>query len=149
MTHEQQPPPVGIIFPVLIAEETYKSGIYDGDTVKVRRLGSKFFFPVRIIDCWCPELIIKGKAKSLPVRQQKRIVKAAEAARESLVDLLHMHKPLLFHLPVLSWDLSELITMSRVLGNLWAGNYSVAEWMVEHGHATRTKKELSERGLAA
>jgi hypothetical protein len=144
-------PEIGICLPVTIAEETHKNGIYDGDTIRVHRLGSDLHLAVRLRDCWAPEVSIRGAARQYPQEQQAAIKQAGTAARDALVELTEqspgdMRLFLGFDL-IEGNDLLDLISLSRLLGWLWVGDTNVSEYLCSKGLAYPTKAELSAAGM--
>ena len=144
------PPPIGLCIPVQVASETYQQGIHDGDTVKLHPSWSKLVFALRILDCWCPEVQIRGKAKEFSQEKKDRILRVGQAARDELSDLLS-NRDLRFAVPfeiVQNYNIFDMLTFGRVLGHLWADEIHVAQHLVGKGLAFRTKQECIDAGLA-
>lgn len=93
------PPPIGICFPVQLARETRDEGIYDGDTVKLRAYWSDRVFSARLLDCWAPEIVLRGNARTYSLAKQSRILAAGQQARDRLVQLLTSTEDLRFAIP--------------------------------------------------
>lgn len=101
--------------------------VIDGDTVVVE---IKQMLHVRMLQCWAPESRTKDlieKAKGL-------------AAKEHLQTLIDQEDQARLFVP-LSGDLTEAITLGRVLGYLWrkGDNESLSEIQVEDGFAKPDK----------
>jgi hypothetical protein len=144
-------PPCGLCIPVVVATDTLDQGIHDGDTIKLRPTWSQLTFPLRLIDCWCPEVQIRGLARNYPREKQQRILAAGHAARAALIQLLRPNPELRFAIPfdlVSNGNILELISFSRILGHLWANDIHVAEYLISKGHAFRTKEKGIAAGLA-
>lgn len=114
--------------------------VIDGDTlvVEIRRT-----IRVRLLDCWAPE-----------TRSKDEDCKAAGlAAKEFLEKFLPEGNDVIVEIPTdqegENGDLASVLTMGRVLGNVWNSykGEDVAKMMVKSGHATQSKAELEERGL--
>lgn len=133
-----QQPPTGCTTPVAIVD------IHDGDTVTVeitRRV------TVRLLDCWAPQARIDprvlaehreaAKAAGIAARDYLRgmAVKSAEGSyRRQTYAVLHV--------PADSGDLSDILTLDRVIGRIWLPDdrtRDVSERMVAAGHATPHK----------
>lgn len=150
-------PAIGLCIPVTIASETFNEGITDGDTVRVHRSGSDLHFPVRLLGCWAPETKIRGNAVAYDQAKKMRIVSAGRIARDGLVQLLGgQSKEIRLHVSfdiIKGKDITDLITMGRILGELWvingdvSGDVNVSTWMCERGYARATKEELEQAGL--
>lgn len=124
------PPEPGITTRCVVAR------VIDGDTVEV---SITKILTVRLLDCWAPETRttdLEEKARGL-------------AAKAHLEDLAEGRFALL-HVPAdESGRVGDVFTMGRVLGDLWISPgtrfiprelVNVAEEMVAHGFATKTKQ---------
>lgn len=113
-------PPPGLCLPVTIAE------VRDGDTVVVQLPRSPYKWPVRLLECWAPELNTpEGK-------------KAKAFAQEVLFDIdqLYLWIPAPQEVEVLLKNL----TFDRLLGHLFLDSETtLSEMMVRTGHATKDK----------
>lgn len=101
--------------------------VIDGDTVVVE---IKQSFHVRLLQCWAPESRTKDleeKAKGL-------------AAKENLQSLVDQEDQATLFVP-LSGDLTEAMTLGRVLGYLWrkGDDVSLSQMQVNGGFATPVK----------
>lgn len=101
--------------------------VIDGDTVVVE---VKQTFHVRLLQCWAPESRTKDleeKAKGL-------------AAKENLQSLVEQEDQATLFVP-LSGDLTEAMTLGRVLGYLWrkGDGVSLNQMQVNGGFATPVK----------
>ena len=113
-------PPAGWTTPCTVVD------VYDGDTVVVdvsRRLR------IRLLDCWAAE--VRGGTANSKARGQ--------AARKQLEEFLGGAQSVVLHIPIEDNDAKDWMTMSRVLGRLFADGQDVSVEMVESGFATATK----------
>lgn len=122
-------PPTGWTTPAKIVD------IHDGDTVTVeitRRV------TVRLLDCWAPESRIDSRVEP----EHREAAKAAGiAARDHLREIASSRRCVL-HIPADSGNLSDILTLNRVIGRIWLPDDStrdVSERMVSAGHATPHK----------
>lgn len=133
-----QQPPTGWTTPAKIVD------IHDGDTVTVeitRRV------QVRLLDCWAPESRIDprvlaehreaAKSAGIAARDYLRAmaVKSAEGGYLRQTDAV-------LHIPADSGNLSDILTLNRVIGRIWLPDdptRDVSERMVAAGHATPHK----------
>ena len=114
-------PPTGWTTPCTVVD------VYDGDTVVVdvtRRLR------IRLLDCWAAE--IRGGTQASKAKGQ--------AAKKKLEDFLADAQAVVLHIPIEDNDAKDWMTLSRVLGRLFADGRDVSVEMVESGHATAGKK---------
>lgn len=141
-------PPYGLCLPVRLSGE---AAIYDGDTLKLKPTWSELEFTLRLLDCWCPEIEMRGKARDYTVQRQAKIKQAGVAARDELQRVLSDASRLSFAIPFTIFSdlkMSQMLTFGRVLGHLWADDINVAAHLVEKGLAFRTKTECMQAGLA-
>ena len=102
------------------------SRVIDGDTVEVlvvRRLR------VRLRNCWAPE------SRTLDAAEKERGL----AAKDALTALAHERDAIL-HVPSHGEDVGEMLTLGRVVGDVWVEGRNLADEQVRRGHATRTKQ---------
>jgi endonuclease YncB( thermonuclease family) len=114
-------PPTGWTTPCTVVD------VYDGDTVVVdvtRRLR------IRLLDCWAAE--IRGGTQASKAKGQ--------AAKKKLEDFLAGAQAVVLHIPIEDNDAKDWMTMSRVLGRLFADGRDVSVEMVESGQAKSVKK---------
>lgn len=119
----QGPPEPGIAVRVIIAD------VYDGDTVTVTWTQTA---RVRLLDCWAPEVRTTDAGEKL----------AGEAARDFLHDLA-AGKSGVLHIPTAgARRIDDVLTMGRVLGNIWLDGdpLSLSEHMRDAGLATKEKE---------
>jgi endonuclease YncB( thermonuclease family) len=102
--------------------------IIDGDTVEVEIVKR---VPVRLLDCWSPELRTKD--------QQEKLLGLAAKAR--LTELAKGKSATLFVPTSEAGNINDIDTMGRVLGRLWieGETESLSEMQVKAKHAS-TKK---------
>lgn len=81
--------------------------VIDGDTVVVR---SCVEYHVRLLDCWAPE------SRTLDLKEKSKGLKS-----KARMQTLATGKPVRVHLPG-NGDLSDTITLGRVLGRVWILN---------------------------
>lgn len=105
--------------------------VIDGDTVVVR---TSIEYHVRLIDCWAPESRTKNQAeKARGLKSKARLVELAKP--ETAVRV---------HVPTAT-DLTEMLTLGRVLGRVWPLNgetpatKDLSTIMVEEGLALTQK----------
>lgn len=101
------------------------TGVIDGDTVEVtivRRLR------VRLLDCWAPE--------SRTLDPHEKVL--GLASKESMKSIAGDRDATLF-VPTHGESLQEIMTLGRVLGEVWIDGRNISEVQVERGHATATK----------
>lgn len=107
------------IEPAISLPATVKS-VYDGDTMRVR---VTFEMPVRLRDCWAPELNEKGGIDS---RNHLRLLCPAGSL---VVVRIPFHE-----------DVSHMLTMGRVVGDILLKNgQSAAKVQVSSGNAAISK----------
>lgn len=80
--------------------------IIDADTIVV---STSIEYQVRLLDCWAPE----SRTKDLEQKQRGLVAKAR------MQQLLSAGTPVRVHVPNGSSDLTEAITMGRLLGRVW------------------------------
>jgi endonuclease YncB( thermonuclease family) len=80
--------------------------VIDGDTIVVR---TSIEYQVRLLDCWTPE----SRTKDLQEKQRGLKAKAR------MLELAAAGTPVRVHVPNGSSDLTEAITMGRLLGRVW------------------------------
>lgn len=141
----KQPKP-GIVFPVEV------ESVHDGDTVQIRRIGSDLIIPLRLLDCWAPEVSIRGNARAFDDAKQSRIIEAGLAARDALRGLaMDPNASCVVEIPfatIRDRNLMDLFTFGRLLAFLWVNDENASRYLVDRGLATATKEELIEKGLA-
>lgn len=119
-------PPCGISLPVEFRRAR------DGDTIEVGIAGSVLVWPVRLLDCWAPEMNL----------EEGRLAKQyAEKLMEQCA------RPVLW-CPIAEGVknlLTALTSFDRLLGHIFLSeSMTLSEAMVAAGHATATKtKERS------
>jgi endonuclease YncB( thermonuclease family) len=117
-------PEIGLVSPCVIDR------VVDGDTVELtitRRV------TVRLLDCWAPE------SRTRNSNEKRRGI----LSKSHLQELLPVGSQAVVQLPGSpEGDISDLITLGRVLGRIWvAGSQvDVSTLQVEAGHARRTKE---------
>lgn len=130
-----QQPPAGWTTPAKIVD------IHDGDTVTVeitRRV------QVRLLDCWAPESRIDPRvepehreaAKTAGIAARRYLRVMAEDTQQGL------GIQCVLHIPADSGNLSDILTLDRVIGRIWLPDDTtrdVSERMVAAGHATPRK----------
>lgn len=101
--------------------------VIDGDTVVVE---VKQSFHVRLLQCWAPESRTTNKAEKAK----------GLAAKEHLQTLVEQEDQGVLFIP-LSGDLTEAITLGRVLGYVWqkGSDKSLSQIQVDGGFATTQK----------
>jgi endonuclease YncB( thermonuclease family) len=113
------------------------SRVIDGDTVEfetTRRIR------VRLRDCWAPESHLDRRVNEIDREAQKlKGIASAEHLR-----LLVDGKTATLHVPTLAefggvQDMTSVLTLGRVIGDIWTPEGNVAEIQVARGYATRTK----------
>lgn len=109
-------PPHGICLP------TRNIRVIDGDTVECDFLGGRV--KVRFMDCWCAEDRDEGGP--------------GDQAKNFLETLIEDRTDLSLYVPIES-AVHRMLTFSRLLGYLFAGQRSVSEIMVSSGHAMKEK----------
>lgn len=113
------------------------SRVIDGDTVEfetTRRIR------VRLRNCWAPESHLDRRVPEI-AREAQRLKGIASAEH---LRLLVQGKPVKLHVPTLAeydgaQDMTSVLTLGRVIGDIWTPDGNVAEIQVERGYATRTK----------
>jgi len=112
-------PPFGLCLPCCVVK------VRDGDTVEVSTIGGGMVWPIRLLDCWAPELRTPG----------------GEAAKKAAEHYLEQG-------PVSLWipapddltRLTKLLSFDRVPGHLFIGSTkTLSSMMVAGGFATRTR----------
>lgn len=106
------------------------SRVVDGDTVEVlvvRRLR------VRLRHCWAPE------CRTLDAAEKAK----GRASKDALTALAHERDAIL-HVPSHGEDVGEMLSLGRVVGDLWVEGRNMADEQVRSGHATRTKQREAE-----
>lgn len=103
--------------------------VIDGDTAEIE---IRKTVKVRLLDCWCSETRTKDMA-------EKRKGMAAKKAVANLY--AESNGELILHIPTHKGDISELFTLGRTLGIIWADpeKDSINERMVADGFATKHK----------
>lgn len=104
---------------------TVKS-VYDGDTITVE---IKHSIRVRMLDCWAAE--VKG---GTPEEKAKGI-----AARDFLRNQIPDGSEIILEIPF-EENLSNSLTLNRVLGRIYKNGENLSQVMVNNGHATATKE---------
>lgn len=106
--------------------------VIDGDTIVVR---TSIEYHVRLIDCWAPESRTKdAKEKSRGLKAKARMQQLAAEGTAVRV-----------HLPNSSADLTDAISMGRILGRVWMiedgapAGADLSSIMVHEGLATTRK----------
>lgn len=106
--------------------------VIDGDTIVVR---TSIEYQVRLLDCWAPESRTKNAAeKSRGLKAKARMQQLAATGTAVRV-----------HLPNNSSDLTDAITMGRILGRVWRiedgapADADLSSIMVAEGFATVRK----------
>jgi len=110
----------------------------DGDTIVVD-LGGTLTMHVRLLDCWAIETkYTAGRA-------------AAHALESLLEETADQPMHVWFPPPrdssptdgilALTELIRHAISFGRFVGRIFAGSVDVGEWMIDHGHAYRTRKE--------
>lgn len=108
--------------------------IHDGDTVTVEVTRR---FEVRLLDCWAPE-VHKAAEKECGLAAKAHMESLLKDNPECVVSIpLHERRDGYY-------DPGDATTMGRVLGQIWRRGdpRSLAELMVEAGHATVTKEKV-------
>ncbi len=110
--------------------------VIDGDTIVVR---SFVEYHVRLLDCWAPESRTRDlEEKGRGLKAKARMIELADG------------KSVRVNLPHSSADLTELMTMGRVLGRVWLiqdgapEDLDLSSRMVVEGFATKTKTKGGE-----
>lgn len=110
-------PPLGVILPATAIE------IVDGDTIRVE---TRILSTVRLLGCWARELKEPGGIES-----RDNLIRAARGQHGRL------------HIPMGEGikNISELLTLGRVLGDFWLDDAteSLSEMQVRTKHASRRK----------
>lgn len=107
--------------------------VIDGDTIVVR---SSILYHVRLIDCWAPESRTKNTAE-----KAKGLLSKARMA-----ELAQKGNKLTVAIPI-GDDLSDSITLGRILGRVWLEDgRELSEIMVTEGLATKSKIETGDGG---
>jgi endonuclease YncB( thermonuclease family) len=106
---------------------------HDGDTVYVTPHGGILEWPIRLIDCWAPEL---SEAGGIEARDHCRKLLAAAAGKLWLFIPPPRHQ---------KWPLADL-SFERVPGYVWLNETTTLnEAMIAAGHATATRPTPSKR----
>jgi len=116
------------------------SRVLDGDTVKFRVTRE---VTVRLRNCWAPESHHDRRVPEIDREAQKL---KGIASAEHLKQLVQ-GKPATLHVPTLGdyggvQDFTSILTLGRILGDIWIPEGNVAEIQVAKGYATRTKGGL-------
>lgn len=114
-----------------VAARAIVQRVVDGDTVDL-----VMCWPVRVRlkDVWAPET--RGA--------NRNEVEAGLASKEALEAMLPVGSHVVLHVQTEQADsLGDVLTFSRVVGSIWNGDRDVGKAMVEAGHATRTKGEVT------
>lgn len=93
--------------------------VHDGDSVRVK---ASIEFPVRLLNCWAPELKAPGGV----------------ASRDNLRALLPIGSTQLVTIPVRD-DMSQMLSLDRVLGDIITSEGRASELQVNSKFAERTK----------
>lgn len=107
--------------------------VIDGDTLIVETTTS---VRVRLLDCWAPE------SRTLDLDEKTKGLKAKARLQE-----LATGKPVRVQLPTHGGDLSESITLNRILGRVWLiedgapGLSDLSAQMVREGLALKAKPQ--------
>ena len=110
--------------------------ILDGDTFEARIL-IPIVFKVRLIDCWSPEVTLRGNTTP----EEKLRGLEAKAYLEQLID----GQPVRVHVPGRR-RLEDMSSFGRVLGRAWITAEGIplprdiSSRMIEAGHATKRKE---------
>ena len=106
---------------------------HDGDTVYLTPLGGRLIWPIRLIDCWAPELRDPG---GIEARDHCRKLLAAAAGKIWMEIPAPRSK---------AWPLADL-SFERVPGYVWLNETTTLnEAMIAAGHATPTRPAPSKR----
>jgi endonuclease YncB( thermonuclease family) len=120
------PPPSAAPAPALVLPCRILDA-HDGDTATVE---VRLVLRVRLRDCWAPE-VRGGNAET------KR---AGLASRDHLRGLLRDETPDTLRIDLSAADrLDDVLSLGRVVGDLWDGTTDLAAAQVAAGHATRAK----------
>lgn len=112
--------------------------VIDGDTleVEIRRT-----IRVRMLDCWAPESTMDSR---VPEERREAEKARGQASKQALHELA-TDREVIVRIPTSrSGDLSQSITLGRVLGEVWLTSdprESLSEKQVAAKHATKTKPE--------
>lgn len=113
-------PPPGLCIPVVVHQ------VRDADTIVVRLPRSPYRWPIRLIECWAPELKTEAGKKA------KAFVEDVVAD----VDQLYLWIPA----PGEVENLLKNLTFDRLLGHLFIDSETtLSEMIVRAGHATQHK----------
>jgi len=110
--------------------------VIDGDTLEVE---TRKVLRIRLLDCWAPESRIDPR---IPEDEQLEEKERGLRSKERLEEIAG-GKEVIVHIP-LDGDLSQVITMGRLLGRVWLADdptESLSEKQVRGGYATKTKPE--------
>lgn len=98
--------------------------VIDGDTIHVSVTKT---FRVRILDCWAPET--RGENRDAGIESKRH-----------LQSIIPQGSKITVHIPA-GRTVGDSLSFGRVLADVYRGNDSVAEMMVEAGQATRERPE--------
>lgn len=105
--------------------------VIDGDTVVVAVSDSGREYPVRLLDCWAPELSEPGGREAKAAAE--RIIRAAKKTFLSMPWPDDSAHPL------------AVLSLGRILAHVFVGpGRTLSELMVRHGHAFATKEGLAQ-----
>lgn len=112
--------------------------IVDGDTIDVE---TRVVYRIRLLDCWAPE-----SRTTDPVEKARGL-----QSKQRMLDLADGRSVRVF-VPIDSGDLSDLLTLGRVLGHVWPLDdtgrpqlVSLSARMVAEGYATAAKQPIVDR----
>jgi endonuclease YncB( thermonuclease family) len=115
-------PPLGLYLPVRLHR------VVDGDTIEIKFRLSERIYPIRLLDCWAPELKDPGG------QEAKQFVK--DYLSKCRFDIV-----LYIPLPKDPFKILKMLTFGRILGHIFVSqNETLSEVIVSSGHATKTKQ---------
>lgn len=113
------PPPRGLSTVATVVR------VLDGDTIEV---DVRTRMKVRIRDCWAPETRTKNESE-----KQRGL-----ASRTHLEELIPAGSEVAVFIPM-TGRIEDMLTLGRVVADVWRDGENVAELQVKAGHAQRSK----------
>lgn len=115
-------PPLGLYLPVRFHR------VVDGDTIEIKFRLSERIYPIRLLDCWAPEMKESGG------------LEAAEFVKDYLTGL-RTDLVLFIPLPKDPFKIFKMLTFGRILAHIFVSQTeTLSEVIVQAGHATKIKQ---------